>query len=527
MEEDIPMKASILFVIVMVLALALPALAVSAAPAVPTWTPGQDTTQNIKAVLKYRHLFNPGKSGFDGALGPCYRGEDGCPNDAGVTFDQNPAQYRQTNHLELVYDGVQTFTATLDPQPVNPGDPDPAPIVMTYVAVTPPGTLNYLELGLRSQTATSGPEIVSFNNGILNGNSLGNAAGTVNPDWAYFSVSGYDLSAGFTLVGDMVLTWPQSLSGCDECNKLQFEVGGPAVVEPTSDNDLFCVGETKDVNIQLNNVANLYGYQLKVNYNSTLVSASGAFVNSFFDVDNDGSVVPGWNGTCAGGVCPFAKTELEPDKAVTGSGTVAKVTLLGLQAGEFDVTITEDILSDRNGMPIGHTVGSLHLKVCGFASASGTVSLQGRATPGGVAPADPPGSVTLTTLTSGFGPYSSPIDSVTGAWSISNIKVMPAGTLYTVDAAHVLYLGNRTTHTFMPVEAWAAPATRLKGGDGDNLGQVGIADLTCIGGAFGGPAAPCNGPAPNSTDINWDGSTNILDLTITGGNFGKATPQGW
>ena len=84
---------------------------------------------------------------------------------------------------------------------------------------------------------------------------------------------------------------------------------------------------------------------------------------------------------------------MAPDPAVSGSGTVAKVTFTGLQAGEFDVTISEDILSDRDGMPIGHVIGGpVHLTVCGLASASGTVSLQGRATPGGTfLPADPLG----------------------------------------------------------------------------------------------------------------------------------------
>ena len=115
-------------------------------------------------------------------------------------------------------------------------------------------------------------------------------------------------------------------------------------------------------------------------------------------------------------------------------------------------------------MPISHVVGGpLHLTVCGFASASGTVSLQGRAKPGGSFPlTDPPGSVTLTD--GAFGPYTSPIDPLTGAWSIPSIKVMPGvGTLYTLDATHSLYLGNRTTHTFMPLEAYAAPATKLQG----------------------------------------------------------------
>ena len=99
----------------------------------------------------------------------------------------------------------------------------------------------------------------------------------------------------------------------------------PPEVKPSTSTPLFCVGENATVSIALNNVSNLYGYQLKVNYsNPALVSAVGAFDNSFFDTDNDGAVPPLWNGACAAGVCPFAKSE-QGDPAVSGSGTVATV----------------------------------------------------------------------------------------------------------------------------------------------------------------------------------------------------------
>ena len=54
-----------------------------------------------------------------------------------------------------------------------------------------------------------------------------------------------------------------------------------------------------------------------------------------------------------------------------------------------------------------------------------------------------------------------------------------------------------------------------------------MGDLSCIGGAFGGAPAGCGGTpaiAGTSSDINWDGVTNILDLTIAGGNYGLTNP---
>ena len=60
------MKARILFVIVMVLALMLPSIAVSAAPSsTPTWTSGRRPVlaKLSRPCMKYRHLtFQPAKN---------------------------------------------------------------------------------------------------------------------------------------------------------------------------------------------------------------------------------------------------------------------------------------------------------------------------------------------------------------------------------------------------------------------------------------------------------------------------------
>ena len=294
---------------------------------------------------------------------------------------------------------------------------------------------------------------------------------------------------------------------------VRFEVGA-AKLETSTTTPLFCTAETSKIKIDLSTVANLYGYQFEVNYDATLVSASGAFVNSFFSTT--GASTP-WNATCAAGKCRFSVSHVDPQTPVSGSGTVAEITFTGIKAGEFDVTIGNDILSDRDANVIGHTAAApLHLTVCGYASASGVVSLQGR---------DTPKDAGKITLTGAFGPYETNFDTTTGAWSIANIKVMPAGTSYTFDASHSLYLGAQKTHTLMPVEAYAAGAVKLKGGDADNSGKIDVSDLACIAGtAFGSGPAVCGA---GSTDINADLVTNILDLVLAGGNYDLATPQIW
>lgn len=209
--------------IALVVALVLPALAASVTFASSDWTSGYQYTATIKAVLKYRHLFQPGKNGFEGLLGPCFVGESGCSisyfnAQGGKIWDYyGTTPYAATNHVTLTYDGTNTFTVRIDP------DGAAGPFTMVYTTATAPGDLNYLQLDLRGQVAGTVNEIVSFNNGKLGGASLSDVTGTNT--WSNWYIMGVDLTGGFTLEGDMVLTWPLSNTGCDECNKLQLKVG--------------------------------------------------------------------------------------------------------------------------------------------------------------------------------------------------------------------------------------------------------------------------------------------------------------
>ncbi len=287
----------------------------------------------------------------------------------------------------------------------------------------------------------------------------------------------------------------------------------------TTGSSLFCTGENTTISINMTDVVDLFGYQFVVHYDPSLVSAAGAFVNAFFDTSTNASVPSGWNASCSGGECKFAASKMDPGTPVTGSGTVSQITLTGLSAGTFDLTLSDDILSDRDAQAMDHDITSLPLTVCGYANVSGTVSLQGRATPINV------GQVTLTDLGGVFAPYTTNFNASTGAFSIHNIKVMPGGSNYQFDAAHGLYLGNRTTHTLNPLDSYTAPATRLLGGDANNDGLIDLGDLTCVGGSFGGTPVACG--VTGSSDLNADGVVNILDLVLPGGNYGLTSPRAW
>ncbi|MEK7787728.1 MAG: cohesin domain-containing protein, partial [Chloroflexota bacterium] len=283
------------------------------------------------------------------------------------------------------------------------------------------------------------------------------------------------------------------------------------------------VGGSTDVYVDLTSVTNLYGYQFQVSYDMGKVSATGAFVDSFFDTDPDASIPPSWNASCAAGVCKFAVSKLAPATASTGSGPLAKITFTGAASGLTALTFTSDILSDKDGNTITHSKTTGWLTVYGTATINGTVNLQGRGTP------ITDGTVTLTERYGIFAPVTVPFDGATGAFSAS--VPVDGPTEYILVASHSLYLSNKLGDSLtgggivISSGTVTAPTTTLKGGDANNDGTIGLGDLTCIGGDFGGVPGTCGGTG--SSDINGDTMVNILDLVLPGGNYGLSTPQPW
>jgi hypothetical protein len=281
----------------------------------------------------------------------------------------------------------------------------------------------------------------------------------------------------------------------------------------------FCAnGATLTINLA--DVVNLYGYQFAVNYDKSIVNASGEFINAFVDTQNSAYFPPGWNATCSDGVCRFAVTKGPPALPISGSGDVARVTFTAVKNGTFNATLSSDILSDPDGFAIAHTTPvAAPMTVSCFAQVNGVVRLQGRVTPIDA------GQVALSGGPSGWS-SAQPFNATTGAFSFTDIPVSPSGTAYTFDATHLLYLGNRMIHTLMPGQNYVAPTTRLLGGDANNDTYINIGDLACIGNDFGKTAAEstCTG---GSSDITADDAVNILDLTMAGSNYGKLTWIEW
>ena len=314
------------------------------------------------------------------------------------------------------------------------------------------------------------------------------------------------LIVGYNTGGDRYVTW-------------DFEPG--ATLSTTATPATVCAAN--QVKIDLSNVPAAYGYEFVVDYDQTLVTPTAAFANGLFD-RSQGSSVPGWDAQCVDGHCKFALTLKNPAPAVSGSGTVATIDLAAKKAGTFTLLVHDMQLSDEDGTVITVKMPTtpLSVGVCGSATITGRVSLQGR-----LAPFDA-GTVTLTPKAGGA-PVSAPFNAMDGSYSLT-VLYPPNGATFVMQASHALYLSNRKDLA-ISATAITGQNTRLLGGDALNDGNVDVGDLGCIAGDFGltttSIPAMSNCGGMGSPDINLDLKVNIQDLSLAGGNFNKVAPQGW
>lgn len=391
------------------------------------------------------------------------------------------------------------------------------------------------EAGIEIWQCQSGCDTGVFTGVTANGNCLSANTYGMRSNVGYLTVDGrynwWGDASGPTNVLNPDGTGDEVSGDIDFIPWVTDGCGGSTLVQSTlsasTTDALFCTSETTTVVIDLADVADLYGYQFEISYDPAIASASGDFVNSFFDTADPAAIPGTWDAACSAGVCRFAVSHVDPQLPVSGSGTLAQITLTGLAPGTFNMVIGEDVLSDIDGAPLGHTLGAaLPINICGYADISGLITMQGRFT-GNV----DTGEVSMIEqTTTNFGTFGPAIFAIAdGAYSIQ-VPYMAGGTSYKIVADNELYLANEDTIT---VSAnLANKNTRLWGGDANNDTNVTILDLSCVGGAFGqSPVTTvCGGPPPlptGSPDINADGRVNIQDLSITGGNYDKCGAQPW
>jgi hypothetical protein len=173
--------------------------------------PGYDPAASKQAEVKFRNLVQPGEfNGYEGILqnGPqidFYRGVL-CDGTTGVY-----GSWHSSNHVSFSYDPATGKLRT---------DLQASHHYCKETNAGSLGTLNHVQFDVVNR-AHPGTQ-VSFRNVKVNGVPVGDLVST---RWQSWNVKGLDLTAGFTIEGDLELGWPSPPTGEQETNKLVILVG--------------------------------------------------------------------------------------------------------------------------------------------------------------------------------------------------------------------------------------------------------------------------------------------------------------
>lgn len=254
-------------------------------------------------------------------------------------------------------------------------------------------------------------------------------------------------------------------------------VASMIVLDPTS--PVVGVGANVDVDIRLENFTNVYGGQIEMSFDETIVQVTGGILTPGSCPAPDFVVSNSANN--ATGVISYAVTQLSPTTPCNG-GVMAAIDFECVAEGVADVTFTSSLISDADGSPITHTVqnGTVECEQL-IIEFVGEVALQSWPDPAGVE----------VTLYDSQGLVDGPV--VVDSTGIFSLMADDESETYRVVAAYDRYLS-----------AEAAGLT----GTGGTVINLGLTTL-------------------RAGDINGDGVINILDLTALAGNFNKTSPQAW
>jgi len=203
-----------------------------------------------------------------------------------------------------------------------------------------------------------------------------------------------------------------------------------------------------------------------------------------------------------------------------GSGTVATVTWIGQEIGSLALSIPVvgtgvppgSVLSDPDGEPVPiSNVSVPDIVVTEVGAITGVVERQG--THSGH------GGVEVSALASDGGVVTAATTAADGSFTL---EVPLAGT-YAVNASYPGYLRASKNSVEVGSEAVDIGSTRLSGGDVNADNCINILDIVSIIGDFGQDGLDPSDPQ----DVNDDGEVNILDLTISAGNFSRCGPTAW
>jgi len=261
------------------------------------------------------------------------------------------------------------------------------------------------------------------------------------------------------------------------------------------------VTEETVLEIAVSDVITLYNADFTLTFDPAVLQATAVEVGDFFDPAH--SQLPLIVQDNQTGLVRVVQSLKPPAEPRSGSGTLARVTLVGAGVGISELRLQNVTLADPNGRNIpATTIGGWAQALTNLGILEGTVTLQGRTDHRGVM-VEADGQVVTSDLNGDF------------------LGEVPMGARQ-VRASHPGYLWARRAVEVVPEETIDLPEIMLRGGDANNDGVIDALDLAIVGAALG--SIP---PADPRADITGDGRVDANDLILVGLNFGWTAPGPW
>ncbi len=326
----------------------------------------------------------------------------------------------------------------------------------------------------------------------------------------------------------------------------------PAPTEPTLKIDVIPttadVGQGVLAQVNLLNVADVYGLQLTCTVNPTVLTGAGLLKGDGFN-DSNSFIVDG--GYQADGSWTVGASRLSPSTAIDGDMLAFTLGFTATGAGSSAVDCAALVVNaDGNDLPITVMNGAFTGNgpvITEEPTLEPTATIEPTATPmptleptATETPTEEPPTPTAIPTTgniSGIAMYQSREDA-TGitvqllAGDGSVVQEQP------VDAEGNFYFANLTAGNYVVAASGAGYLSlnfnaavaddqsvdvgvlMLRAGDVDGSGTIDLADAGLIGANFNVPVPP----APTEADLNKDGKVDVRDLVLVGSNFGLSGP---
>jgi len=268
-------------------------------------------------------------------------------------------------------------------------------------------------------------------------------------------------------------------------------------------------GQTFDVNLRVDNVADLYALSTTIRFNPATLevvdadgSVSGVQISrgSFFPSDSNQAHVVQNTVDNATGQIDFAITLLGSTPALSGSGIVATIRFQAKAAGTTPLAFSslQLINSAATAIPATHSDGQVTVTSSSSeGTLTGKVLLEGRTNYSGVQ-VQVAGGPSTTTASD-------------GSYSV----VVSPGT-HTLTFSHPSYLSKSVSAAAVAGTTVTVPQETLLAGDINGDGVIDILDLVALGSQFGSTS-----PSPAAADVNGDGVVDIVDIVLVARNFGQ------